>query len=145
VRIVLDTNVVISALLWRGTPYRLLEAIRHHESRTLYSSPVLLEELTDVITRPTLTRRLAVIGKTAREVLADYLEAIELVEPVAVPSVARDPDDDHVLACALAAAAELIVSGDADLLALAAYEQVPIVSPALALRTIETSSSAGRT
>lgn len=144
-RIVLDTNVVISALLWRGSPYRLLEAIRQHESFTLYSSPVLLEELADVITRTALTRRLAVIGKTAREVLADYLEAIELVEPVAVPRVVRDPDDDHVLACALAAAAELIVSGDFDLLELAAYEQVPIVSPAEALRTIETSSSAGRT
>jgi predicted nucleic acid-binding protein len=47
VRFVLDTNVVISALLWRGTPYRLLEAIRRHEGLTLYSSPVLLEELTD--------------------------------------------------------------------------------------------------
>ena len=97
---------------------------------TLYSSPVLLEELTDVIIRPTLTRRLAVIGKTAREVLADYLEAIELVEPVTVPRVVRDPDDDHVLACAFAAAAELIVSGDTDLLELADYEGTPVVSPA---------------
>jgi uncharacterized protein len=137
VRIVLDTNVVISALLWRGPPYRLLEAIRQHESHTLYSSPVLLEELTDVITRPAMTRRLTVIGKTVREVLADYLEAIELVEPVVIPSVSRDPDDDHVLACALAAAAELIVSGDTDLLDLADYEGTPIVTPAEALRQIE--------
>jgi len=137
VRIVLDTNVVISALLWRGPPYRLLEAIRRHERFTLYSSPALLEELTDVITRPAMTRRLAVIGKTAREVLADYLEAIELVEPVDVPRVVRDPDDDHVLACALAAAAELIVSGDTDLLELADYEGTPVVSAAEALRRIE--------
>lgn len=136
-RSVLDTNVVISALLWRGTPYRLLEAIRQYESWTLYSSPVLLEELTDVITRPAMTRRLAVIGRTAREVLADYLEAIELVEPIAVPRVVRDPDDDHVLACALAAAAELIVSGDTDLLELADYEGTSIVTPAKALRRIE--------
>jgi putative PIN family toxin of toxin-antitoxin system len=138
VRLVLDTNVVISALLWRSTPYRLLEAIRRHEGLTLYSSPVLLEELTDVITRPALSRRLATIGKTAREVLADYLEAIELVEPVAVPRVARDPDDDHVLACALAAEASLIVSGDSDLLALENYERIPIVTPAAALHKIET-------
>lgn len=136
-RIVLDTNVVISALLWRGPPYRLLEAIRRHENHSLYSSPVLLEELTDVITRPAMTRRLATIGKTAREVLADYLEAIELVEPVAVPSVVRDPDDNHVLACALTAAAELIVSGDTDLLELADYEGAPVVSPAEALRLVE--------
>lgn len=136
-RIVLDTNVVISALLWRGTPYRLLEAIRQHESLQLYSSPELLEELTDVITRPALSRRLATLGMTARDVLSDYLEAIELVEPVDVPRVARDPDDDHVLACALVATAELIISGDPDLLELAAYEGIPIVSPAEALRRID--------
>ncbi len=137
-RLVLDTNVVISALLWRGTPYRLLEVIRQHEGLTLYSSPVLLEELTDVITRPAMTRRLATIGKTARELLADYLEATELVEPVDVPHIARDPDDDHVLACALAAEASLIVSGDSDLLALEGYERIPIVTPAAALHRIET-------
>lgn len=50
-RIVLDTNVVMSALLWRGPPYRLLEAIRQNARLQLYSSPVLLEELTDVLTR----------------------------------------------------------------------------------------------
>lgn len=71
-RLVLDSNVVISALLWHGTPYRLLEAIRRHESLTLYSSSVLLEEFTGVITRPAMTKRLAAIGKTARDVLADY-------------------------------------------------------------------------
>jgi putative PIN family toxin of toxin-antitoxin system len=98
---------------------------------------VLLEELTDVITRPAMTKQLAVIGKTAREVLADYLETIELIEPVAVPRVVRDPDDDQVLACALAAATELIVSGDTDLLELADHEGIPIITPAEALRRIE--------
>jgi uncharacterized protein len=140
VRLVLDTNVVISALLWRGTPYRLLEAIRRHEDLQLYSSPVLLEELTDVITRPGLSKRLNMIGKTAHEILADYLEAIELVEPLEVPRVARDPDDDHVLACALAAEASLIVSGDPDLLALDPHERVSIVTPAAALRKVETAT-----
>ncbi|KAB2844806.1 MAG: PIN domain-containing protein [Burkholderiales bacterium] len=43
-RVVLDTNVVLSALLWRGTPYRLLIAIRHRDEARLFSSPALLEE-----------------------------------------------------------------------------------------------------
>jgi predicted nucleic acid-binding protein len=45
VRIVLDTNVVLSALLWRGIPYRLLDAIQQRSSTLLYSSTALLEEL----------------------------------------------------------------------------------------------------
>jgi putative PIN family toxin of toxin-antitoxin system len=137
VRIVLDTNVVMSALLWRGPPYRLLQTIRQQPSRQIYSSPVLLEELTDVITRPGFSERLSRIGKSAREVLADYLDTIELVEPIEIPRIVRDPDDDHVLACALAAKAELIVSGDKDLLDLNTFENIQILNPADALRKIE--------
>src|SRR5262245_25130522 len=101
----------MSALLWRGPPYRLLEAVRRHPRLQLYSSPALIEELTDVLTRPAAAKRFSALGKTAREVLADYLEVIELVEPAEIaPVVIHDPDDDHVLACALAANADMIVS-----------------------------------
>lgn len=69
--------------------------------------------------------------------MTDYIEAIELAEPLDVPSVVpNDPDDDHVLACALAAKADLIVSGDRHLLALNRYQNIPIVSPAEAVNRI---------
>lgn len=135
-RIILDTNVVMSALLWRGPPYQLLETIRQHTQLQLYSSPVLLEELADVLTRPAATKRLTAIGRAASAVLADYPEAIEVAEPVELPRVVRDPDDDHVLACALAARADLIVTGDSDLLTLLNYRDIPIVTPADALRRL---------
>jgi uncharacterized protein len=138
VRLVLDTNVVISALLWRGTPYRLLETIHRHDGLQLYSSSALLDELSDVARRPALTKRLAKIGRTASEIFVEYLQAIELVDPIDVPRIARDLDDDVVLACALAASADLIVSGDSDLLVLTAYERIPIVTPPAALRQIQT-------
>lgn len=70
--------------------------------------------------------------------LPDYIAAIELVEPTELPRIVRDPDDDHVLACALAAQADLIVSGDKDLLVLGAYQNIPIVSAAEAMRRIQT-------
>ncbi len=62
----------MSALLWRGKPYLLLDAIRQRADLQLISSFVLLEELADVLTRPAATKRLALIAKTPREVIADY-------------------------------------------------------------------------
>jgi putative PIN family toxin of toxin-antitoxin system len=130
VRIVLDTNVAFSALLWRGTPHQLLNALATRLTAQIFSSPRLLEELSDILSRAAASKQLSLIGKTARDVLADYLAVIELVEPAEPPRVARDPDDDHVLACALAANAELIVSGDRDLLDLATYQSIQIVTAA---------------
>jgi len=138
VRIVLDTNVVISALLWRGTPYQLLDAVRRSNAQ-LYSSTSLLEELADVLTRSTTTKRLVLIGKSAAEVLADYVEAVELAEPTAVPRVIlNDPDDDQVIAAVLAAKADLIVSGDRKhLLSLGSHAGIAIVDAAQALQLVK--------
>ena len=139
-RLVLDTNVVLSGLLWQGTPYRLLDAIRQQPSMQIYSSAALLEELADVLTRPSATKRLTLISKTVRDVLADYLDAVELVEPIEVPRVVpNDPDDDHVIATAVAAHADLIVSGDDALLSLKQYQGIPILTPAEAVQRIKAS------
>ncbi len=136
-RLVLDTNVVLSGLLWRGTPYHLLEAIRQQPSLKIYSSAALLEELADVLTRRSATKRLALIDKSVREVLADYVEAVELIEPIEVPRVVpNDPDDDHVLAAAATAHADCIVSGDSDLLSLESYQDIPILTAAQAIQRI---------
>ena len=141
-RIVLDTNVVLSALLWCGTPHHLLATIGQRSSIQLYSSTALLEELADVLTRPSATKRLALIGRSAREVLADFVEAIELVEPASVPRVvAGDVDDDQVIAAAVAARADLIVSGDRKhLLPLGSHQGIDIVDAAEAVRRIAAGS-----
>jgi putative PIN family toxin of toxin-antitoxin system len=137
VRIVLDTNVVLSGLLCQGAPYRLLEATRLQENVQIYSSPTLLEELADVLTRPSATKRLALIGKTAREVLTDYVEATDLVEPIDVPRVVpNDPDDDQVIAAAIAAHADCIVSGDSDLLSLKRFRGIDILTATQALQRL---------
>ena len=133
-RIVLDTNVALSALLWPGTPYRLLESIRTRSEVQLFSSPVLLAELVDVLGRPSPAKKLAAIGRSAREILADYVEIIEVVEPEQVPrTVPTDADDDHVIAAAVLAGADAIVSGDSDLLRMRRHEGIDIISAAIAL------------
>jgi putative PIN family toxin of toxin-antitoxin system len=137
VRIVLDTNVVISALLWRGEPFRLLRAIRQNEHAQLFTSPALLHEMAEVLTRPPLAKRLALINLTARNALAAYIDAVELVRPISTPAVvAADPDDDQVVAAAVAAQAEFLVTGDHELLALGSYQGIRIVSPAEAVRIV---------
>ena len=59
VPIVLDTNVVLSALLWRGTPFRLLQAMRERQRLQLFTSPALLSELGEVLARPRSGKQLA--------------------------------------------------------------------------------------
>ena len=140
-QLVLDTNVVRSALLWRGTPYQLLTAIRREPERLrLFSSEALLTELAEVLHRPHLAKPLAAIGRPFAELIADYVAAVELVVPTGVPRVSRDPDDDQILACALTAQANLIVSGDDDLLSLGDYEDIPILPAAQALKRIQDGS-----
>jgi predicted nucleic acid-binding protein len=100
VRLVLDTNVVVSGFLSQGSPHQLLQQ--------------------------------AFAGLVVR-----YAELASLVPPASIGGVIQaDPDDDHVLACALAAKADLIVSGDSHLLNLKRYQSIPIVSPAEALKRL---------
>lgn len=90
-----------------------------------------------MLTRPAAAKRLALIGRAAREVLADYVEAIEIVEPTSVPRVVpNDIDDDQIIACALAAGAQLIVSGDRDLLTLHPWREIAILNAADAAQLI---------
>ncbi len=140
-RLVLDTNVVTSALLWRGTPYQLLQTVRQRANLQLYSSAALLEELADVLTRPSLAKQLAAIDRQAVDVLQDYVSAVEIVRAAPLPQpMCRDPDDDALLALALAAQTDLIVSGDQDLLVLAQFEGIPIVSARQALERLAASA-----
>ena len=138
-RCVTDTNVVVSGLLWLGNPGRLLEAAANGRI-TLYTSPVLVAELRSTLSYNRLAKYVERSGLTLDELLTRYLNVAIVVEPDTVPQIVRDPDDDHVLACALAAQADLIVSGDQDLLVLGSYRDIPIVTAAEALRRIELQS-----
>ncbi len=129
-RLVLDTNVVLSAFLWRGTPHRLLQTIRQRENFTLFSSDILLAELARVLSRPGPAKRLSTCNVTARQILTDYAQAVDFVSPDATPRVvADDPDDDHVIAAAVAANADFIASGDRHLLILGTYQAIRILRP----------------
>lgn len=103
----------------------------------LYTSPLLLAELEEVLARNKFMQRIANAGSSPAHLIDGYLSLVQVVKPLAVEAVvARDPDDDHVLACALAAQADVIVSGDKDLLDLCAYRGIPILTAALAMARV---------
>ncbi len=134
-RCVLDTNVVVSALLWRGPPHELLNRSLGKEV-IFFSSPPLFAELADVLSRSKLQRRIAASQLSADEILRIYTESVLPVRPRSVPRIASDPDDDVVIGTALAASANLIVTGDLGLLSVQSYRDIRIVSVANALREI---------
>lgn len=85
-RLVLDTNVVIAGLLWSGHPHRLLEwAI--DDRVTLYSSPVLIDELTETLGYPKLAKRMKQIGAPPAGLAARYTALVTLTQPAQVPRV----------------------------------------------------------
>lgn len=128
-RLVLDTNVWISALLWSGPPNDIL-CLGEFKSIVLVASPSIVEEARDVLARPKFAPRIAALDTSVGELIESLLTVAEVIgEPIAEPVIAADPDDDRVLACVVAGKARWIVSGDAHLLALKRHERIAILAP----------------
>jgi putative PIN family toxin of toxin-antitoxin system len=137
VRAVADTNLIVSAFLWGGTPRKVLDAAETGNLE-LFTSPALILELGDVLSRPKFAERVAKTRFSAAFLLARYTRlATPIVAEEIDRSVLRDPDDAAVLACALAARAELVVSGDQDLFALRTFREIRIVNATGALAIVK--------
>lgn len=131
-RVVLDTNVYLSAFRYpNGIPAQIFEAgIFHLYERII--SPAIIEEYARISREK---------FKTADEKIErdkkSIIHGARLVKPDFVPqAVPDDEDDNHIVACALAGKASLIVSGDKDLLRLKEYEGITIVRPMDFLRAL---------
>ncbi len=135
-RVVIDTNVIVSAFLWGGTPRRLLDVVEAQRLE-LFTSRMLIAELEVVLLREKFAAQLRKTRFTAAFLLSRYTQLATLIAPaeVTVPEL-RDPKDLHVLACALAVRSDAIISGDDDLRTLISYQGIPILSPADCLRRI---------
>ncbi|MBE0691403.1 MAG: putative toxin-antitoxin system toxin component, PIN family [Anaerolineae bacterium] len=141
-RVVLDTNIIVSGLFWRGQPGFVLRAATEQKFRLLLSE-TLIAELLDVLSREKFKMQRQSLGMSAEQIVADLRVVAEVVHPADVPSSAvRDVKDAMVIACAIGGNAEVIVSGDQDLLSLGTYARITIVDARgfLAILTGETPS-----
>ena len=123
--VVLDTNVLISALLFGGPPRAILEMILAGAVDFSLSVPI-FDDFTDVLHRP----KFGFSSEQAMAVVKELSGLCAIVGPSEQISVIRaDPDDDRILECALEARAGIIISGDAYLLDLGVYRGIRIMNP----------------
>lgn len=134
-RLVLDTNIVVSGLIWGGIPRQLMERGRDN-SVSLFTSSALLDELAEVLGRGKFASMLAPQAITPAFLMQRYGMLAQLVKPEPIQRTVRDADDDIVIATALAAQAHIIVTGDSDLLVLHPYEGIQILNATDALQQV---------
>lgn len=135
IRIVADTNVIVSGLLWSGSPSRLLAAVFDGKME-LASSWAILDELLEVLARPKLASRLEHLGVDPVGLTFDFLTQCRIVDALPIARTAPDLQDDMVIGTALSANSDYVVTGDKPLLGLGQIETVRFVTVAEALALI---------
>lgn len=131
-RVVLDTNVYVSAFAFPNSKTSLVWQKAKERAFHLILSPDIVRETARI-----LRHRFGFSDDLVLRILKQMVRVAELVTPKErLAVVAADPDDDRILECAVAGNADLIVSGDQDLLRLGAFQNIPIVSPVDCLRIL---------
>lgn len=128
-KVLLDTNVWISGLLWRGKAREVIN-LAQQKKITVYSSLLLLNELTETLNYPKLQRRLNQLEITNSELIEEVKKLTKVCEITSLLSVPdlRDPKDKIVLETAITIPVDVIISGDEDLLILQKFQSIPIVT-----------------
>lgn len=130
--VVLDTNVVVSALLApSGNPAEIIKRWEADEFSVAVSNP-LLDELENTLKYPRISKYLLWNQETINLFINHYARISTFIEPkVKITVIEKDPDDNRVLECAVASSVSYIVTGDQHLLELKEYQGIVILAPAV--------------
>lgn len=129
-KIVLDTNVLISAIFWGGKPREIIE-LWINDYIELYATKEIIKEYFNIMDRMDKSRML--VKKWQNYIL----ENIHIIDNKVSIKLSRDPYDDKFLNCAITTMATYIVSGDNDLLELKEIGKTKIVSPSAFIKAYE--------
>ncbi len=122
-KIVVDTNVVISGVFFGGKPRQIIEAVANGDI-TAYATTRILDEYMGIIESMIERKQ----GHLNQSILSPLFSSFKMIESKTNIEVCRDPDDDKFLECAIDAKAMYIVSGDNDLLVIGEYENIQIIT-----------------
>jgi len=122
-KIVIDTNVLISGVFFGGYPRRILSSVVNKEI-TACATAEIVDEYEEIVQEMIERKQ----GRINRAILAPLIKAMEIIEPTSHIEICRDLDDDKFLECAKDSHALYIVSGDKDLLVIEKYENIQIVT-----------------
>jgi len=128
-RVVLDTNVMVSGLLWKGKSNQILEWVEEGKLE-LCQSKETLEELAQVLDYPRIKKRVKKLGMKADEIIVSVERGSKIFDILTNEAVVtEDPDDDIFINLALTSGAKFIVSGDSHLLNIGQHKDIKILSP----------------
>lgn len=122
-RIVVDTNVLISGVFFGGFPRKILSSIVS-DKITACATAEIINEYEEIVQEMVDCKQ----GHINKAILTPLIKAMEIIEPVSQIEICRDPDDNKFLECAKDSKALYIVSGDKDLLVIEKYEDIQIVT-----------------
>lgn len=122
-KIVIDTNVIISGSFFGGIPKKILEFVINEEVESYASSEIIKEYYESK----------EQVGKKIKKKINDnlfssFVKGVKIIKPISRINICRDPDDDKFIECAVDAKALYIISGDKDLLTIKNYDEVEIIT-----------------
>ena len=122
-KIVIDTNVVISGTFFGGFPRKILEAVVNNKVDA-YANTKIIKEYSDIVKEMIVDKG----GKLDENILSPFIEKLNLVKPVSKIKISRDKDDDKFIECAIDSKALYVVSGDKDLLDIVEFQNISIIT-----------------
>lgn len=126
--VVLDTNIWVSAIIWGGIPEKIID-LQQNQLITIAISEELLRELENTFNKKKIKPKLKALNLELYSVINLVRESVIFypITELNVPEL-RDPDDNIILATAIASNADIIITGDQDLLTLIEYQKIPIMT-----------------
>lgn len=135
--VVLDTNVWISAMIWGGTPSKIIK-LAEDKKISIQISDEIVSEINQTLTYPKISQIYQGTGVTRQQLIESVLQIGKLTKTEQkIDLIQQDPTDNKLIECATAANADYLISGDKHLLKMRLYKKTKILTAKAFLKTLD--------